>query len=218
MKKILFGLIILSFMFLSIYKVDGIKNDFPLLNKIIIIDPGHGGLDSGGVVGNIYEKQINLSISKELAKILESNGATVILTRTGDYDLSKPNALYRKKSDFDNRILLINESNANMYLSIHLNMYTNSFYKGPQVFYSLQNPKNKILAEEIQKALNQFSSSNRKSKPIKNVYMYDKLLIPGVLIECGFMSNKIELNNLQNKQYQKNLVKAISDTIISNYQ
>ena len=102
----------------------------PLSGKIIIIDPGHGGKDPGTTSNNIYEKNINLSISKFLELELVKNGASVILTRDGDYDLSYPNATYRKKSDFDNRIKLINESKGNMYLSIHLNYLSDSTYKG----------------------------------------------------------------------------------------
>ena len=83
----------------------------PLTGKIIVIDPGHGLEDPGTNYGNVYEKNINLSIGLFLEKELGSMGAEVILTRDGDYDLSTPNAKYRKKSDFDNRIKLINESN-----------------------------------------------------------------------------------------------------------
>jgi len=93
----------------------------PLSGKVIIVDAGHGGVDPGTTKDNIYEKDINLAISKYLELELSKSGASVILTRDGDYDLSYPDARWRKKSDFDNRINLINNSKANLYLSIHLN-------------------------------------------------------------------------------------------------
>ena len=178
----------------------------------VVIDAGHGLEDVGANIGNIYEKDINLKISLYLEKELSRLGASVILTRNDDYDLSVPNARYRKKSDFDNRIKLINESNADMYLSIHLNYLNNSLYSGPQVFY---NKDNKELAELIQKSLNKYTNENRKIKNIpQNTYMYSKLKVPGVLIECGFLSNTKERNKLTNKEYQKLISKAISEAIL----
>lgn len=179
----------------------------PLTGKIIVIDPGHGLEDPGTSYGHVYEKNINLSIGLFLEKELGSMGAEVILTRDGDYDLSTPNAKYRKKSDFDNRIKLINESNADLYLSIHLNYLSDSSYYGPQVFFSMDN---KLLAESIQNSMNEFTKSTRDIKKIPtDTYMYNKIKVPGVLIECGFLSNAKERELLQKEDYQKDLVKSI---------
>ena len=123
MKKYLIPLILLSFFILTICNVNAKGLNFSLIGKTIIIDPGHGGADSGAIKTNIYEKNINLELSLKIKTTLEKEGAIVLLTRDGDYDLSKPNALYRKKSDFYNRIRIINNSNANLNLSIHLNIY-----------------------------------------------------------------------------------------------
>ena len=186
----------------------------PLSGKIIVIDPGHGGKDPGTINDTIYEKDINLAISKALEIELSKVGATVILTREDDYDLAKPNARWRKKSDFDNRINLINNSNANLYLSIHLNYLTNESYYGPQVFYDLE--ENKNLAQIIQKTLNENLKTDREIKKIPNkTYMYDKLTIPGVLIECGFLSNEKEKSNLITEEYQQKIASFITDAIIS---
>lgn len=180
--------------------------------KIIIVDPGHGGLDAGAVIKNKQEKDLNLKISLILKEGLNKRGIKVIMTRDGDYDLSKPNALYRKKSDFDNRIRLINNSKAYMYISIHQNMFNNSKYYGPQVFYN--DKTNLKIANKIQKNLNKISKSNRQIKTIPNTYMYSKLNIPGVLIECGFMSNPEELSKLQNEYYQEKIVNSIIEAIL----
>ena len=119
--------------------------------KCIIIDPGHGGKDSGTSVGNILEKNINLSIAIKLKNKLNKHGVDVLLTRDGDYDLSSPNVNRRKKSDFDNRIRLINNSSADMYLSIHINYFDDNRYYGAQTFYTVGN---EVLAETIQQEFN----------------------------------------------------------------
>ena len=180
----------------------------PLTGRVIIIDPGHGSVDVGSSYLDTYEKDINLKISLYLEEILGSLGANVLLTRDGDYDLSTPNANYRKKSDFDNRIKLINDSNADLYLSIHLNYLNDSKYYGPQVFYD---KNNKELAEIIQKNMNKKLNGDRKIKTIpKDTYMYDKLKVNGVLIECGFLSNYQERNLLKKDDYQKLVAESIS--------
>jgi len=175
-------------------------------------DTCHGKEDPGTSYGKILEKDINLDIAKALEKKLGSLGAIVILTRDGDYDLSSPNATYRKKSDFDNRIKLINESNADLYVSIHLNYLSDSKYSGPQVFYRNDD---KMLAETIQNKMNTELKGTRKIKPIpKDTYMYNKLKVNGVLIECGFLSNPNERVLLTKKDYQKKVAKSIADGLI----
>lgn len=184
----------------------------PLTGKTIVIDAGHGSEDPGTSYGQVLEKDINLKISKYLYEELGALGANVIMTRDGDYDLSRPNASYRKKSDFDNRIKLINESNADMYVSIHLNYLSDSKYYGAQVFYTKENEE---LAKVIQNSLNEETKSDRKSKPMpKDTYMYSKLKVKGVLIECGFLSNKKEREALETSEYQQKLAKTIAKGIV----
>lgn len=207
MKKnifILFSFFIGVLVFYSL-KVEAVM---PLTGRTIIIDAGHGAEDPGTSYLDIYEKDINLNISLKLEEILGSLGAEVLLTRNGDYDLSSPGVHYRKKSDFDNRIKMINESNADIYLSIHLNYLNDYSYFGPQVFY---NKDNKNLAELIQKKMNEFTKGDRNIKKIpSDTYMYNKLKISGVLIECGFLSNAKERNLLKQEEYQNDLAKSIS--------
>jgi N-acetylmuramoyl-L-alanine amidase len=181
-----------------------------LNNKVIVIDPGHGGVDPGTVYNDLYEKNINLEISLILKSLLEKENVKVIMTRNGDYDLSYPNAMYRKKSDFDNRIFLINNSNADLYLSIHLNYLNDSRYYGPQVFYLLDEK----LANIMQKNLNKIANSNRNIKTIPfDTYMYKKLSINGLLIECGFLSNNNDRMRLSDKEYQLKFAKSVVDTL-----
>lgn len=182
-----------------------------LVGKVIVLDAGHGGKDRGTSVNGVYESDINLSIVFKLKKELNKHGVDVILIRDGDYDLSSPNVSRRKKSDFDNRISLINGSKADLYLSIHMNYLNDSRYYGAQVFYT---GGNEDLAADIQTNLN----SPMKEKKLSNsIYMYKKLVIPGVLIECGFLSNDRERNLLQNDEYQDKLVKSIVKGLIKYY-
>ncbi|MEG1009858.1 MAG: N-acetylmuramoyl-L-alanine amidase, partial [Clostridia bacterium] len=202
MKKYI-SVMFIIFILLVTFVINNVKASLPLSGKVIVLDAGHGGKDPGTSYGNILEKDINLKIVLELEKELSKNGASIILTRDGDYDLSSPKTSMRKRSDFDNRIKLINESNANMYISIHLNYLSDSAYYGAQVFY---NKNNKVLGSSIQKFLNDNLKTNRIEKEIpKNTYMYNKLNVKGVLIECGFLSNYNERNLLINKDYQKEL-------------
>ncbi len=215
--KTKYKILIIIFLLISALFINSeVKALLPLSGKLIIIDPGHGGKDPGTSSNKILEKDINLKISKALELELAKVGSSVILTRDNDYDLSSPNATYRKKSDFDNRIKLINESKADLYLSIHLNYLENASYFGPQVFYNDEN--NLELALVIQDTLNKELNTNRKIKKIPTrTYMYDKLTIPGVLIECGFLSNYKEAQNLNNPTYQQKIATIITDAIINYY-
>lgn len=206
MKK----LFILSLCFLL--SLTCVRASLPLTGKTIILDIGHGGDDPGTSYQNILEKDLNLAIGLELEKELSRNGAIVILTREGDYDLSSPNAHRRKKSDFDNRIDLINKSKANVYLSIHINYLEDTSYYGGQIFYYGED--NKKLAEFLQSEFNTISYP-RSIKPMPNIYMYRRLKIPGVLVECGFISNKKEREKLITPAYQKEIAKVLTQGLVN---
>lgn len=206
MKKIF----ILSLCFLL--SLTCVRASLPLTGKTIILDIGHGGDDPGTSYQNILEKDLNLAIGLELEKELSRNGASVILTREGDYDISSPNASRRKKSDFDNRIDLINKSKANVYLSIHINYLEDTSYYGGQIFY--YGEENKKLAEFLQSEFNTISYP-RSIKPMPNIYMYRRLKIPGVLVECGFISNKEEREKLITPAYQKEIAKVLTQGLVN---
>lgn len=212
--KLTLLLLLFLIIVISIFNVNASNLTFPLLGKTIYLDAGHGGVDNGATVNNVHEKDLNLQIVYKLKETLTSAGATVLLTRKDDNDISNPNALYRKKSDFDNRIKLINNSNADLYISIHQNIYQNKKYSGPQVFYVKDNQK---LAEIIQNTLNKYLNTKRKVKTINNTYMYKLLKKKGILIECGFISNDNERYKLKTEEYQLKLSKIITEGIITYY-
>ncbi|MCI8574938.1 MAG: N-acetylmuramoyl-L-alanine amidase CwlD, partial [Bacilli bacterium] len=214
-----YDLIIFIFFFLFVCLLSlpvVVSAHLPLSGKVIYIDPGHGGVDPGSVVDDVYEKNINLAISKYLESELGKYGALVSLTRDGDYDLGSPNAYYRKKSDFDQRIKKINQSKTDLYISIHLNVLNNKKYYGPQVFYLKNDEKSKEIAGHLQQVLNEKVGSDREIKPIPSTtYMYSKLKVPGVLVECGFLSNYQEKEKLITSDYQQEFASYLAYAIQS---
>ena len=214
-----YNLIILIIFFICVFaisKVNASVNNLDLLGKIIYIDAGHGGKDSGAVSNKIIEKDLNLTIAKELYNALGKRGAIVLLTRDGDYDLSSSN-YSRKRSDLYNRAKVINESNANMFISIHLNSDLNSSYRGIQLFYNSINKENKLIAEAIYNSLKNNISNVRDNKNYNDYYMYKNIKVPGVLIECGFISNPYDNYNLRQDSYKKKLINSIVNGIINYY-
>ena len=195
-------------------QVNAYVAEYPLIGKIVYLDAGHGGVDPGAFYENVYEKDINLEITLKLRDNLEKLGATVYLTRNDDYDLSNPNANLRKRSDLGNRAKMINDSNANLYLSIHLNSMANTKWSGAQVFYDDINEKNIDIANKFQKYFNKYLNSDRKVSEINNLYMYKNINIPGVLLELGFISNSNDRKNLLNDKYKNHIVEVISNCLI----
>lgn len=190
-------------------------NSFPLFGKFIILDPGHGADDPGSVYKDEYEKDYNLLFARSLKTVLENYGATVMLTRDGDYDLSSKNHWSRKRSDFNNRIKLINEDKPDVYLSLHMNYLNNSSYYGSQVFYSNKNTFNENLAKVLQNELNKYFSYEKDYKKIgSDKYMFGKIEVPGVLIEYGFMSSYKDRTNLKKENYRIELSTVIADGLV----
>ena len=197
---------------ISLSKVYAVINSYTLLGKSVYIDPGHGGRDSGTTYKNIYEKDINLIMSKKIEQYLISKGATVYLTREEDIDLSTTTK-NKKRSDLTNRAKLINQSNADMYISIHLNYISNSKWQGLQIFYNNKNEENELIANSLTSYLKQTSSNIRDPKKENIYYMYKQIKTPGVLIELGFLSNPNDRYRLTREEYQDKLAISVSDAI-----
>lgn len=212
-------LILICFFLLttSLPNVTASINNLNLLGKIIVLDAGHGGTDSGAKNGKIVEKELNLLLVKKLEKELISRGATVYLTREEDNDLSARTS-ERKRSDLYNRAKYINTIKPNMYISIHLNATTSSSWKGLQVFYNKNNEENKVIAETITNNLKNNINNIREVKEENKYYMYKYIKYPGVLIEAGFISNPDENYLLRQEEYQNKLITLIADAIEKYYQ
>ena len=203
--------VLISILGVNIIKASNTSRN--LIGKIIYIDPGHGGVDPGAIYKDIYEADINLSIAKKLEKVLGENGAIVYLTRDGNYDLSLPGAQYRKRSDLSRRANIINESNCDLYISIHLNSENTGIWKGAQVFYDDINPKNEMIAKIFQEELVKSLNTNREYKEIKDMYLHKRINRPGILVEVGFLSNANDRYLLINEKYQEKVASTLLDAI-----
>lgn len=205
--------IVMLTIFVTILIIFGtVKADNSLYGKCIYLDPGHGGVDPGAYYGGIKEEDINLAIALKLKGELEDVGATVYLTRDGDYDLSN-NAVDRKKNDLYKRVKLINNSGCDMYLSLHLNATKSTSWHGAQVFYDDINDNNVKLASILQKQLKSDLRTNRRYKEITNGYIYRRVKIPGVLVEMGFLSNPYEREKLKTENYQYLIARSLTKGI-----
>ena len=211
-----YKLLIIICTFISIFyisKVYAIQNERPLLEKVIYLDPGHGGIDSGTTYKDILEKDLNLVLCKKLQNSLISKGATVYLTRTEDKDLSLSKS-NRKRSDLISRAYLINKTKPDMYLSIHINYLANTKYKGLQIFYNNKNKKNEDIAVSLTKYLKEKTWNIRDPKYDNTYYMYKHITEPGVLIEVGFLSNPDDRYRLTHEEYQDILIENLTYSII----
>lgn len=185
----------------------------PLSGKIIYLDPGHGGVDGGAEHGDAVEKEIALEVAKKLKDYLQQQGALVLMTRETDQDLADEGTKglsQRKVIDLKRRANLINESKADLFISIHLNSIPSHRWRGAQTFYSTRFIENKIAAEFIQEELIEtLENTNRKAKPLNNIYLLKSAKKPGVLVEIGFLSNPEERELLMKDDYQEKVAVGI---------
>ena len=182
---------------------------------VIVLDPGHGGEDGGAVSANgVRESGLNLEISLRTRDLLRFLGIPVVMTRETDLSIHSPEAVTvseKKISDLKNRVALVSDTENPILVSIHQNMFAESKYYGTQLFYADSDPSRQ-LAEELQAlfAAELDPSNHRRAKPCENVYLLSRISCPGVLVECGFLSNPKEEALLQSAEYQKKLAAVLA--------
>ena len=189
----------------------------PLSGVVVVIDPGHGGYDCGAVgrFTKVLEKDINLQVAQKVQELLSGSGAAVIMTRETDTELCSewtPNGS-KKQEDMARRAAIINEADADIVLSIHMNEYTFSKYFGAQVFYLQDAPQDndegKKLATHIQNTLvSGIDNGNTRREKAGDYYIL-RVKPASVLIECGFLSNENEEKLLCDDEYQSKLAWCI---------
>lgn len=185
--------------------------------NIIIIDAGHGGFDGGATsCSGILESEINLDIALRLNDLMHLLGFETVMIRTTDTAINtQGNTIAsRKISDIRERTRIVNDTKGALLLSIHQNTFSDSQYRGGQVFYG-NDIESRQLAERIQSAFveNLNPGSNRKAKKADKVYLMEHIQKPGILIECGFISNPQEEYLLRSKEYQNKLCCVIATTV-----
>ncbi len=218
MKKIMkiVSIMMLSFLVLNIglLKVNAEEN-----NKVIVIDPGHGGIDGGAKSENgVIEKDINLSISLKTKAALESKGYKVIMTRSEDVGLYTEGKKVREKKieDLGNRVKIKKDNKCDAFISIHQNMFPQKNCRGAQV-WSANNEASQKLGRIIQQKFKEEVDQNnkREAKVAKKEY---KILNDGyegasVIVECGFLSNPEECELLGKEDYQNKIANTLANAI-----
>lgn len=211
MKKLVPFILLFALCSLTFKPVMSATSSQTLAKKVIVLDPGHGGMDNGAHVGNVNEDELNLKISYAIKEELESRGATVYLTRSDDQDMTRRDYNYSKQDDMYLRALKIDEYKPDLFLSIHLNSASSSAW-GSQVFYYKKSSDGERLAKCIHEKMKPVTGT-RKNISSCGFYVLRATQSLGVLIECGFLSNANERGQLKNSRYHKKLAVAISDGI-----
>ena len=188
-------------------------------DKVILIDPGHGGIDGGAKskAGTI-EKDINLQISLKLRDNLEEKGYKVYMTRDEDKGLYQKGKTIKekKREDLNRRVEMKKETECDIFISIHQNMFPQSKCYGAQVWYA-SNEKSYNLATIVQETIKESVKDNNKRivKPAVEAYLIlrDKYEGASILVECGFLSNPDEEARLKSDEHQNLIVEGISNGI-----
>ncbi|MDD6642775.1 MAG: N-acetylmuramoyl-L-alanine amidase [Firmicutes bacterium] len=184
---------------------------------IVVIDAGHGGEDGGAIsVTGVRESTLNLEISQRLNDLLHFLGIQTKMIRTEDVSVyTEGETIAQKKvSDIHNRVAMVEQTPNALLVSIHQNQFSESQYRGAQVFYASGSQE---LAELLQSELaEQVDPKNhRECKQAKGIYLLEHISCPAVLVECGFLSNPAEEALLRDEAYQKKLASVIACTLAS---
>ena len=180
-------------------------------NRVVVIDAGHGGVDPGAVgKGKVLEKDVTLAVSKRLQTLVQQSGAKTIMVREDDSDLGTSQGLLkRKREDLARRIQLAMDAQAEVYISIHANSFSDAKLTGAQTFYHSDSPEGKLLAQSIQQELNSMTNGKRVIKGNQDIYVLKKAHQAAVTVELGFLSNFAEEQLLATPEYQQKLAVAI---------
>ena len=189
----------------------------------VIVDAGHGLPDGGAVgIGGAVEQKINLEIAKKLREVLEAKGIKVIMTRETENGLSTlKNASIRKMKvdDMRKRLAIMKKSDADLFISVHINSYQNESASGLRVFYSANSEEIKPLAESIQERM--ADVTNAKTSVVKaadrKLYLMKNPPVAAILLECGFLSNPEEEKKLCSDEYRSRLAWAVADAVEKYY-
>lgn len=215
---VLIGCLLLIVTGVYLYKTNVGSNanwNLPLTGKVIVIDPGHGGVDGGAVGrgGETIEKEIALDISLMLRDYLQEAGAYVVMTRETDRDLAPDDVRgysRRKTKDLFSRLEIINAPDRDLFISIHLNAIPSPRWRGAQTFYNPTNDDSRDLSLFIQDELREnLENTDRLAKRLSSVFLLKEANIPGAIVEVGFLSNPTEAELLNESDYQNKVAASI---------
>ena len=200
---ILVGVILICSIVGVFYAVKATSSPKP--KYTIVIDAGHGGKDGGavGTVSGVTESFLNLEYARGLEKICKEFGFKVVMTRSDMNGLYSETASNKKKSEMAKRKEIIEKSNGDLVVSIHMNSFPSSSARGSQVFYGEGNEAGQFLAESVSTILNKNFDYAKKTPKVGDYYVLNCTDKPAILVECGFLSNSEEEALLQNEEYKE---------------
>ncbi len=217
---ILLTLVLLPVCAIGISHAGSYFDDRPLT---VIVDAGHG-LPDGGAVGTLgtIEQEINLSIAKKLEEVLTAKGVNVVMTRRDQSGLwtEKSTTIREKKvEDMRTRLKIMKKTDAEFFITIHLNSHPNPSASGLRIFYAPDYPDIKPLAEHIQSRMSDITGARMSVVKTANtgLYLLKNPPLPAILVECGFLSNTAEEQKLVDEDYQARLAWAIADAVEKYY-
>ena len=191
---------------------------------VVILDPGHGGMDGGAEGNGIIEKNVNLVIAHKVREFCTLFGFEVKMTRETDvsiHDEGKTTIRSQKNSDLKNRLKLMTANPSSVAVSIHLNKFPQSRIKGAQVFYAPKSPGSEELAQIVQdnfRGLLQPENTRQIKKADSALFLlYNNTVTPAVPVECGFLSNPEEAALLSSEDYQDRVAFAICCSLLEFY-
>lgn len=173
-------------------------------DKVVVLDPGHGGIDYGAIRSGINEKDINTSVSLKTAAILRSNGYKVYMTRDEDKTVS-----------LEDRVVFAEEIKPDIFVSIHVNSSQGTSATGIETHYyhDYSIPLGKLVQNSMKKYINSPDRGLLKSK----FYVINHTTMPAILVEIGFISNEGERAELVSESRQQATAKAIAEGIMNYY-
>ncbi len=231
MRSKLIDVLVVAVLLLAVIAIpshtDNMRQVINMAEKpIIVIDPGHGGIDGGAqAVDGTCEKNINLSIGLMLRDMLNKEGISVVMTREEDEGLHEKSLdgtiRTLKTADMHERKAIIDGAGADLVVSIHLNSFSEDVsVKGAQVFFPKEGDE-RVLADSaeaakiIQNGLNNNVNFEKKRTELskEDIFIFKDANEPIVIVECGFLSNEEDLRNLKNGNYQEKISKSLKGSI-----
>ena len=186
----------------------------------VIIDAGHGGEDGGASSkAGLVEKDVNLEIAHLLRELLEKNGVNVIMTRDDDRLLYDRNTNYqgrKKKLDLAARLTVADTTPDAIFISIHMNSFTDPRYSGLQVWYSPNNTDSLPLAEHIRRTnVEMLQSDNTRAtkEATSAINLLHNAKCPAVLVECGFLSNVEEAALFETREHREKIAQVLAQAV-----
>jgi len=169
----------------------------------VVIDPGHGGIDRGGIPGQrVPEKVMTLDTAFRLQALLRAAGFRTVMTRTGDYFVSLPE-----------RVAIANAQRDAIFISLHYNAAPNSGAEGFETYYYNRNSAR--LASACYSMIVRAWPGSRRGVRVRGFFVIRRTRIPAVLVEPGFLTNWREASLIQRPEMRQRVATLLAAAIIS---